>query len=97
MMTVAILSPLILAFLFCSSIRTDYGNRFEFSATLLRELHFLQVLYTNSNLIDSANGLLQSGLLRDWFLNSLHLFQLKKDKIFRQLDLFPSLDLMSPT
>jgi len=59
MVTVAILFPSILAFLFYSDIRTDYGNRFEFSATLLRELHILQALYTNSIIIDSADGLLQ--------------------------------------
>jgi len=92
MMTVAILSSSILAFLFCSSIRTDCGNRFEFSATLLGELHFLQALYTNPIHLDSADGLLQSGLLRDRFLDPLHFFQLKKDKIFWQLDLFPSSD-----
>jgi len=91
-MTVAILSPSILAFLFYSDIRNDYGNRFEFSVTLLRELHILQTLYTNSILIDSADGLLQSELLRDRFLDSLHLFQLKKDTIFLKLYLFPSSD-----
>jgi len=90
MMTVAILSPSILVFLFYSDIRTDYGNQFEFSTTLLQELHILQALCTNSILIDSAHGLLQLGLLRDRFLDSLHLFQLKKDKVFRKLDLFPS-------
>ena len=52
MMTVAILSPSILAFLFYSDIRTDYGNQFEFSAS------FLQALCTNTILIDSADGLL---------------------------------------
>jgi hypothetical protein len=59
MMTVAVLSPSILAFLFYSDIRSDYGNRFEFSAPLLRELHILQELHTNSITIDSADGLLQ--------------------------------------
>jgi hypothetical protein len=59
MITVAVLSPSILAFLFYSDIKTDYGNRFEFSVPLLRELHILQELYTNSNTIDSADGLLQ--------------------------------------
>jgi len=92
MMTVAILSPTILAFLFYSDIRTDCGNWFEFSAALLRELHILQTLYTNSIIIDSAGGLLQWGLLRDRFLDSLHLFQLKMCTIFRKLDLFPSSD-----
>jgi hypothetical protein len=63
MMTVAILSPSIVVFILYSDIRAHYGNRFELSETLLPELHILQALGTNSILMGSVDGLLQSGLL----------------------------------
>lgn len=85
MMTVPMFSPSVLAFLFYSDIRTDCGNLFEFSATLLRELHILQALCSNSILMGSVDGLLHSGLLRDRFLDSLHLSNSKRIKYFGNL------------